>query len=325
MSETGREVVYSVVVPVYNSAGTLRELHGRLTTVMAGFGKPYEILLVDDGSRDDSWRVISELATADKQVRGFQLMRNFGQAAAVTAGLSQARGECLITIDDDLQNPPEEIPKLVAALKDNPELDAVIGVPIEKQHTAWRNIGSATVNWLNSRMFAKRSGFKLASFRVMRRQVVEPILALNIPSPAPGALLCMITPRIANVAVEHLPRATGRSGYTLAKIYNLTIHKFLGFSTFPLRLLATVGLIGLFASIALAIVFMTMFLVGRIKVPGWMTVVLLLVGISGFNFLAFGIVGEYLQQILLSVRQTPAYLIRTRTGQLTNRTGDKGE
>ena len=312
MSAAEKAIQWSVVVPVYHGARTLEALHERLTRVMEELGEGFELIFVDDGSGDDSWKVIRTLAERDRRLRGILLMRNYGQANASMAGMAEASGDFVITLDDDLQHPPEEIPKLIEVLAEDPKLDMVIGVPREKHHPLWRNLASGLLNWVSRRMFGKSRSFKLTTFRLMRRQALEPQFGMNLPNPTPGAQLQTITRRTASVTVDHAPRNEGRSGYTLAKMVNKTVYKILGFSTLPLRFLALTGIAGVGLSLALGIFYLAKYLSGRIGVPGFTTLLLVLIFLSGFNFLAFGIFGEYLQQILLSVRRTPPYLVRER-------------
>ncbi len=258
---------FSVVVPVYRGARTLEALHRRLAAVMEGLGESFEILLVDDSSDDDSWTVIRALADRDPRVRGLRLMRNSGQANATMAGLADARGDLFINLDDDLQHPPEEIPKLVAALSADPDLDMVVGVPRQKRHSLWRNLASGLLNRLSRSVFGKERSFQITTFRILRRRAVEPLLAMNLPNPTPGAMLQTITPRSTTVAVDHAPRGEGRSGYTLAKMVNKTVHMLLGFSTFPLRSLALAGIAGVGLSLVLGIYYLAKYLSGRIGVP----------------------------------------------------------
>jgi dolichol-phosphate mannosyltransferase/undecaprenyl-phosphate 4-deoxy-4-formamido-L-arabinose transferase len=306
-------VVYSVVVPVYNSEQSLPLLHKRLVETMERLGKDFEIVFVDDCSRDNSWQVLQTLTRQDKRLCALQLMRNYGQASATLCGLRQSRGHFVITIDDDLQNPPEEIPILVEALEKNPDLDVIIAAPFKKNHALWRNLGSKLVNLINNRVFKINYALKFTSFRILRRLVVNALLNQHVAYPAIGALLYSITPRIGNVYVRHEARAFGRSSYTFSKMLSLTLNNFLAFSDFPLRFLAGIGLVGIIASSIFGLILLIRYLTGGITVPGWITEVLLLVGISGFNFFAFGIVGEYLLRILQTVYDTPQYLVRQRT------------
>jgi dolichol-phosphate mannosyltransferase/undecaprenyl-phosphate 4-deoxy-4-formamido-L-arabinose transferase len=292
---------------VYNSEQTLPELHERIVQVMEAMGARFEIVFVEDCSADRSWQVLQAIAGSDERVRAIQL-----QASATMCGLRHSVGQIAITLDDDLQNPPEEIPVLVNALENDPELDVVIGIPGEKQHAFWRNVGSKVVNLINSFAIKKDRSLKFSGFRAMRRIVVDRLVELNVPQPAIGVLLCSITPRITNVTVRHEPRPAGRSGYTIAKILGLTLSNFLTFSAFPLRFLALVGVFGIVASLVYGLVIIVRFFNGGIGVPGWTTIALLLIAMSGFSFFALGLIGEYLLRILQSAQNTPQYVVRQR-------------
>lgn len=304
----------SIVVPVYNSEKSLALLYQRLVEVMEARQASFEILFVEDGGQDNSWQGIQTLVEADDRVTGLQLMRNYGQGAATMCGLRHSRGEVVITIDDDLQNPPEEIPALLTALEENPDLDVVIGVPREKKHAAWRRWGSEAIQAIDSYALEKERTIRFAGFRAIRRQVVDLLVELDMPQPAIGALLYSITPRMANVYVRHEPRLVGKSGYTLSKILTLSLSNFMGFSVFPLRFLALLGALGILASVTIGAVYLVLYLMGRIGVPGWTSLILLLSATAGFQFFAFGLVGEYLLRILQSVQNTRQYVLRCRIG-----------
>ena len=302
--------IYSIVVPVYNSEHSLLQLYERIVRVMEAMGETFEMVLVEDCSKDRSWQVLQAIAQKDERIRAIQLLRNYGQASATMCGLRHSVGQIVITLDDDLQNPPEEITVLAGALESDPELDVVIGIPREKQHAFWRRLGSEIVNSMNSFAVKKDRSLKFSGFRAMRRIVVDRLVELNVPQPAIGVLLCSITPRITNITVRHEPRSTGQSGYTIAKILGLTLSNFLTFSDFPLRFLAMVGVFGILASTAYGIALVVRFVMGGIGVPGWMTLALLLIAMSGFSFFAFGLIGEYLLRILQAAQNTPQYVVR---------------
>jgi glycosyltransferase involved in cell wall biosynthesis len=307
-------VDFSIVVPVYNSEKTLSMLYDRVVAAMEG--KRFELILVDDCGKDNSWEVAKSLAANDARVVAVQLMRNYGQANATMCGLQHASGEVVITIDDDLQNPPEEIPVLIDTLDAHPEIDVVMGAPKSKKHSLWRNFGSNVLNRISSRLFfGRKKNLQLTSFRIMRRKVVNHLLAWKTPNPSPGSILCSITPNIMNVAVRHDTREYGKGGYTFTKLLGLTVDKTLSFSAFPLRFLAVLGLLGIVFSISVGAFFLVRYLTGGITVQGWITQILLLVGLSSFNFFAFGIVGEYLLRILQSVHQKPQYLVKNVINQ----------
>lgn len=314
-------VGYSVVIPVYNSAAMLSELHARLTSVMQGLGAPYEIIFVEDCGPDDAWKELERLSASDARVVAIQLMKNSGQSNATLCGFSQARGEVIITMDDDLQHPPEELPVLLDAL--GPRDDVVMGVPREKKHNIVRRLGSEFIHLANSYLLGKDRKLRFTSFRALRRPVVDGMLQLQTLSPALGPMINSVTRHITNVVVDHSPRKEGRSGYTLSRIFRQTMSNFIGYSILPLRLLAIMGALGIVVSIILAVIYIGRYITGGIGVPGWTTIALLLVMLSGFNFFAFALLGEYVLRILQRVNATPQYIVR-QTFRSTAKGSDMG-
>ena len=310
----GTFIIYSIVIPVFNGAKTLKELCGRIVKVMEKMGQAFEIVMVDDGSKDCSWEIIQSLAKKDYRFRGIQLMHNFGQPCAVMAGLQNSKGQSLITLDDDLQNPPEEITKLVEKMKREPELDVILGVPRQKQHALWRRCGSAIVNRFTNKILGFEKSLKLTNFRLMRREVIRPLLDLNLPRPLPATLLLTITKRIKMVEVEHCPRKCGQSNYTVSKLFELSVSKLIGFSSFLFHLLIFLGIAGLGVSGIFGLIIIILYTLGSIAALGWIIVALCLITLLSFNFIVLGIFGEYLHHILLCARRIPAYIIRSRVG-----------
>lgn len=298
---------FSVVIPVYNSARILPELYERLTRTLQAMGRPYEVIFVDDCGRDHSWQVLQGLVFRHSDTTVVQLMRNSGQSNATLCGLSHARGQIIVTMDDDLQHPPEEIPALVQAL--GSDADVVMGVPIEKKHNLFRRVGSDLMHRLNSRLLGKDPHLRFTSFRVLRRPVVEGMLHLRTLSPALGPMINSITHRIRNVTVEHAPRKEGRSGYTFKRLVMQTLNNVVGYSMLPLRLLGLVGGIGILCSMGMAAWLLVHYVSGGV-VPGWTSTVMLLLLLSSFNFFAFAVIGEYVLRILQRVNATPQYLVR---------------
>lgn len=303
---------YSIVVPVYNSEKTLNTHYDRVVKVMEDLDVAFEIIYVEDGGRDNSWRILCDLAGNDNRVIAIQLMHNSGQASATMCGLANSVGDYVITMDDDLQHPPEEIPALLDAVLQDAEADVIFAIPREKKHAAWRNVASQFVNLLATHVFKKSRSLRFSAFRIIRREVVDCIIGQNIPHPSVGALLMSVTPRIKNIYVRHDPRDHGKSGYTLAKMLTLTLSVFLAYSNFPLRFLAFSGIIGVMGSFLLLGFYLIRYVTGGIEMPGFTTIVLLVIGIAGFIFFSFGLVGEYLLRIMQSVHFTPQYIIRQK-------------
>lgn len=305
------EPTYSVVVPVYNSAPTLDELHSRLVKVMESLGEPFEMILVEDGGRDNGWEILKRLAEQDARVVAVRMMRNFNQSNAVMCGLIQSRGKYIVTIDDDLQNPPEEILVLVKALRENPDAEVVMGIPVEKQHSFIRRLGSDLVGWANSLVFERSPELKLSSFRLMRRSLVDSLESFHLLNASIDAIICSVTRYIINVRVDHHPRKAGESGYGFRRLLAQTINNFIGFSVFPLRMLAGLGLAGVFLNMLYAsYILLRNFIWGDIDVPGWMSTIIMLNILSGFTFFAFGMVGEYLLRILHCTSRGASFFIK---------------
>jgi glycosyltransferase involved in cell wall biosynthesis len=211
-------IFYSVVVPVYNSAPVLAQLYRRLITVMVSFGKRFELVFVDDGSADASWSLLAEIARTDPRIIAIRLVRNVGQGDATLAGLRASSGEILITIDDDFQYMPEEIPNLLAALDGRERYDAIFGVPATRRHPAWRRFASSITNVLVSPVLGKSVSLHFSAFRAMRRPIVARVLALSWPDPFLSALLFQVTRRIGAVRVTHAKSALTSSRYSIRKL-----------------------------------------------------------------------------------------------------------
>jgi dolichol-phosphate mannosyltransferase/undecaprenyl-phosphate 4-deoxy-4-formamido-L-arabinose transferase len=305
---------YSVVVPVYRSEPMLSELYERIVAVMESLGEAFEMIFVEDCSPDRSWKVLRDLAGKDNRVLALQLMRNSGQGSATLAGFARARGRLVITLDDDLQHPPEELPAMIRELRENDDLDVVIGAPARKNHNAVRRIGSSLINRVNSVFLEKDPALFLTGFRVMRRSVARSLLEMRVPYPALGPMILSVTRRVRNVTVRNDPRKEGKSGYTASRIFKQTLSNLIGYSMLPLRLLALIGAAGIMISVLLAGYFLCRYFFIGIAVPGWMTLLLILLGISGFNFFAFAILGEYILRITQISTGTTQFVVRDSTG-----------
>jgi glycosyltransferase involved in cell wall biosynthesis len=219
----------SVIVPVYNSEASLEELHRRLAVVLKSLCKDaYEIILVDDASRDRSAMIMGEIRDRDPKVKIIGLTRNFGQQNALFCGFHFAGGDYLITLDDDLQHPPEEIPRLLAKLAEG--YDVVFGIPLAKRHAAHRNLGSRLIGVLLSLIAGKPWGIKVSSFRALRRPVVTEILKERRAFIYLAPLIFRATRRVAIVYVRHEPRKHGRSNYRITKLIGLGVKLIVNYS-----------------------------------------------------------------------------------------------
>ena len=222
-TESARDRRVSVVVPVFNSAASLDELCGRIATAMESASQvaAWELILVNDGSRDGSWERVVALSRERAEVRGMDLTRNFGQHSALLAGVHAARNEVIVTLDDDLQNPPEEIPRLLDAL--TPELDLVYGVPAVSAHPTHRRLGGATLRAILRVVTGRREALLGSGFRTFRSELVERLPADAGENFVLDSALRSETDRVGSVAVRHEPRRNGRSNYTLWMLVRLAV------------------------------------------------------------------------------------------------------
>ena len=230
----------SVVVPVYNSEETLPALVARLEPVLRAAAEHFEVILVNDASRDNSWNAISQIVETVPWVRGINLMRNYGQHNALLCGIRTARFDTTITIDDDLQNPPEEIPKLLAPIKEE-MFDIVYGKPRAEQHGLWRDLASVVTKFALQAAMGAETACNVSAFRALRTKVREGFADFQGPFVSIDVLLTWATTKFTAVKVRHEPRASGASNYTFRKLAIHALNMMTGFSTMPLRAGSIVG------------------------------------------------------------------------------------
>lgn len=305
----------SIVVPVYNSASTLASLLDRLTQAISPITQRYEIILIDDGSPDESWTVIQSLReTYGEHLVAVQLMRNYGQHNALMCGLGMARGEYVLTMDDDLQNPPEEIPKLLAHIKQH-GLDLVYGCPSEREHAPWRNIGSTLVLHFYRTVF--RNPVTPTPFRIMRHQLAQSVMFYDLNFTFLDGLLAWCTSRIGGVEVAHHPRAHGSSGYSMRKLLVLSLNLYTNFSLIPLQIVSGLGFVTALSGFVVGLYYLFQFLASNIEVPGFASTIIAILILGGAQLLALGVMGEYLGRLHLNVNRKPQYVIRHLDGGAT--------
>lgn len=301
-------VEISVVVPVYNSAEILPALYSRLRAVLTDAGRSFELIFVDDGSQDASWSTLERLHAADpSHVVAIQLMRNFGQHNALMCGFRRARGDYVITMDDDLQHPPEEIPKLLAAIEQD-RLDLVYGAYDRKRHGVAKNVASRIVNLFYRAVF--QSPVTVTAFRVMRRELLETILSYSLNFTFVDGLLAWNTRRIGEVTVAHHPRAAGRSGYRFGKLLTLALNLFTNFSLVPLQLVSFCGVTAAIFGFGLGLYYLVQYTMSGITVPGFASTIVSILVLGGLQLLGLGILGEYVGRLHLNVNSKPQYSVR---------------
>jgi undecaprenyl-phosphate 4-deoxy-4-formamido-L-arabinose transferase len=297
----------SVVIPIYNSAASLPALCTELGPVLAGLGKPYEIILVNDGSRDASWKAVTDCAAIWPNIRGINLMRNFGQHNALLCGIRLARYSTVVTIDDDLQHPPSEIPALLAKLDEG--FDAVYGSPRNLHHGLWRNCASKVTKLALQGAMGAATARQVSAFRAFRTSIRSAFAAFDGPFPCIDVLLTWGTTRFTAIEVRHDPRRIGVSNYTFKKLILHTINMTTGFTTVPLQLASLVGFgCAFFGLLVLAYVVIRFFMTGSV-VPGFPFLASIIAIFSGAQLFALGIIGEYLARIHFKTMNRPCYAV----------------
>jgi len=300
----------SVVVPVYNSELTLPELVKRLEPVLSGLAREYELLLVNDGSRDQSWRVIQQFAAEHEWVRGINLMRNYGQHNALLCGIRAARFDTLVTMDDDLQHPPEEIHKLVAKLGEG--FEVVYGFPEHEQHGLLRNIASGLTKLALQRSMGAETARHVSAFRAFRTQARDAFASYHSPFISIDVVLTWATTRFVAIPGRHDPRQAGISNYTFGMLFRHAMNMMTGFSTLPLQLANLMGfLCTAFGGVILVFVVGRYLLYGT-TVQGFTFLASIIAIFSGSQLLALGIIGEYLARMHFRMMERPTYTVREK-------------
>lgn len=305
--------LYSVVVPVYNSENTLNELYDRVKNVFDEvMHEEFELILVDDGSKDRSYEVMETLHQKDSRVKIIQQARNFGQHPALLCGFQYVNGDFIITMDDDLQHPPEEIPKLAKVMNEREDVDVIIAKYEGRQHNIIRRMGTWLSVYATSKMLKKPRDLEITSFRLIRRFIVEAIIKMNVRKPQIGNLLVQTSNRIINVPVHHDARKFGKSGYSFKRlvkdlIYDITTH-----SAFPLIVVRDIGIVSFIFSVLLGIFYLCRYLLYGVSVEGWTTLVMLILAYNGLVLLSIGIVGAYLMNIMDETKKMPNFVERRK-------------
>lgn len=299
----------SILIPVYNGSATI----GPLVEELAGLdvAKEMEVVLVNDGSADDSAAVCRALVqSAPVAVTFINLSRNFGEHNAVMAGLRHCRGEYIITMDDDLQNPPSEVSRLFEYTKDH-DFDVVYTAFAKKSDPMLRNLGSRFANWTANLVIDKPAGVYLSSFRCFHRFVAEEICRYDGPYPYVDGLIFQVTQKAGTITVQHLPRTNNTSNYTFRKLVRLWLSLVLNFSVLPLRLATLLGIAaaGLSALGGMVVLYEYLFL--DVPVRGWVSLILAVLLFSGVQLLVLGIVGEYLGRQFLAINRKPQSVVRS--------------
>lgn len=304
----------SVVIPVYNGAATLPALVDRLVPVVSGAGAPYEIILVNDGSRDQSWSAIESLTRQHPEIRGIDLMRNYGQHNALLCGIRASRHAVIVTLDDDLQQPPEEIPRLLAKLAEG--YDVVYGRPERERHGLWRNLGSRVAKAALATATGGDVAPMVSAFRAFRSTVKPAFEEYRSPLFSIDVLLTWATTSFAAIPVRTEPRQSGGSNYRFRSLARHAMNVMTGFSLIPLQLATLVGFAFTLFGLAVLAYVIGRFVISGTTVAGFPFLASIIAIFSGAQLFALGILGEYLGRMHMRTMDRPAYIVRTATQRL---------
>lgn len=298
---------YSVVVPVYNEEDNIEPLVSRVTKVMDQVGESFEILFVDDGSRDGTALALRKIVKQHAHVRAVRFSRNYGQEQAVQAAYKYARGQHFIQMDGDLQNPPEDIPKLLDKSKEG--WDIVFGVRKGRKDPLFRRAASHTMRWLMRSMLDIELPEDISTFRVMRGETAKLLADLPERRKFLSALACWIGATYTTVDVGHAARAAGKTKYDFTKLLNHTFDLVVGFSSKPLRYIGIVGLLSAFVGFLVAIRAVAYKLVFATAVSGWTSLLATVAFLGGVQLVALSLIGEYIARIYVQAQARPFFVV----------------
>ena len=308
---SGRHSI-SVVTPVYNGEASVAELCRRLSEVLPQIATDYEIILINDGSRDRSWERISELSSSSANVRGLNLMRNYGQHNALLCGIRAAKYDVIVTMDDDLQHPPEEIPRLLERLDEG--FDVVYGAPNEERHNFMRALASRITRLALGSAIGMNLAKNVSAFRVFRTQLRDAFAEYQTPFVSVDVLLTWATTRFTALPVAFQPRYSGSSTYTFTKLVRHALDMMTGFSTAPLQLASLIGFACTLFGLAVFLYVFTRYCFEG-SVPGFPFLASIIAIFSGAQLFALGVIGEYLARIHFRTMNRPVYVVRSVSGK----------
>ena len=296
----------SIVIPVYNSSEIINELHQRISLALQQYCS-YEILFVNDCSKDDSWQKIKKLAENNTSIIGINLRKNSGQDNALLAGLRSAKGNYTVMMDDDLQHDPAAILKLHEECKKG--FDVCYANFNNRKQNALKNIGSNINGKMAELLVAKPKGIYLSPYKIINRSTVEEISKFAGPYPYIDGIILTITQNLTQIDIEHLERHSGKSNYTFSRSLSVFMKLFTGFSVVPLRLATITGFIATITGFIISLKYLYDYFVTKDYIPGWTTVVVLIIIFGGLILTTLGIIGEYIGRMYLTLNNKPQYTI----------------
>lgn len=300
----------SIVIPCYKSSKTLPVLVERLITTLKSYTTKFEIILVNDCSPDDTWQTITNLCKEYEVVKGVNLSRNRGQQIAILAGLAQVKHDIVVTIDDDLEHRPEDIPAMIEMLE-NKDLDLVIAALKNKTHGIIRALGTFVVRYLSKRILGIKKEIKFSSFRVMKGWVARRAAEIYMPQPVVGYLLLQVTNRVENYTVEHQSRVhSERSGHNFLFLFKYFLTMLFVHSIIPLQIISLLGFIGFGGALILSVIYFTLGLFGYFGISGFTSIMVLLSLLGSVLLGSVGVLGQYIIQLIQISARNPLYYIR---------------
>ncbi|MBA3972303.1 MAG: glycosyltransferase family 2 protein [Bacteroidetes bacterium] len=299
-----REIELSIVIPVYNSSSIIDELHKRIATALT---IPFEIIFVNDCSKDDSWNKIVSLAKTHPSITGINLRKNSGQDNALLAGLRVAKGNYCVIMDDDLQHDPNSIMLLYTTCKKG--FDVCFANFTTRKQNMIKHAGSAANGKVAEMLVSKPKGIYLSPFKVINQSTVKEIAKFAGPYPYIDGIILTITSNLTQVDVEHQTRLSGKSNYTLSGSVSVFMKLFTGFSVLPLRIATVSGFIATIVGLVLSIKYLYDYFIAKNYIEGWTTVVVLIIFFGGLILTTLGIIGEYIGRMYLTLNNKPQYSI----------------
>lgn len=302
----------SVVIPVFRSEKSIALVVRQLAEALPQMTNCYEVILVEDNGDDGSWLVIESLAREFEWVRGFRLMRNYGQHSALLCGIRAANFETIVTMDDDLQHPVDKVPSLIELLSEG--YDVAYGTPQRQRHSLLRNLASILTKWVLQGAMGAETARSISAFRAFRTSLRDSFVNYDSPLVNIDVLLTWGTTRFIAIPTPHAPRTLGKSNYSFGKLITHTFNLVTGFSTLPLRFASAIGLLlTLFGFIILTYILLSQILTYQFEVPGFTFIVSLISIFAGAQMFTLGIIGEYLARMHLRIMDKPAYIVRQST------------
>ena len=306
-------MLLSVVIPVFNSEMFIKKTVNTVFTELENHTEKLELVLVDDSSTDNVWNVLCDLAAHDERIKIIRLARNCGQHIALFVGLSAANGDCVVTIDDDLQNPPEEIPKLLNYI--NSGHDLVVGSFPIKSHSLFRNIGSKIIHWSVSRIFISRSDFRHTNFHAISRSVLDRVLSYKGDFPYINGLCIQNSTNPINIEVRHDQRVSGKSNYSLMKLIALAFKIIYSYSDIPIKAMLFLGFSTSVISLMVGIYALINSLLQEHAIPGWTSLIVVVSFSNALIFIILSLLVSFLSNIRTVVTNKRSYLISEQYGK----------